>query len=458
VVAKAIRKLFGYDPMPWQQQVLDVGLEMIEDEDTGLMVPAYPEVDLLVPRQSGKTTLTLGRQTWRCQRKGRHRCAYTAQTRHDAWLKFKEEFFPVLAASGYVGEYKEQRTSGSEGILWNKNRSTITVGTPSETGGHGQVLDDVTLDEAFAHRDGSVEQGFRPAMITRPESQLWVVSTAGHPAKALFLKQKRDNGRHLVNTGVREGVAYFEWSAHDEDDPTDEEVWYRTMPALGFTQTIRKVRAEFLGMKMHDFQRAYLNQWVEDQEEAILNLSAWDSCFTLREQDQLSFEDPPVLCVGVDVNPERSWASISGAGQALVGDVPFVELIDRREGTGWLTDRLVEIRDRYHPIAIVVDGKSPAASLIDEWERAGLDLQVIDSTFQVRACGNMKDRVTLMRFAHRSQTELNDAVKNAGTRPLADAWAWNRKTSKVDISPLVASTLALEAWMQNSDSGSSGVY
>lgn len=457
-VAKAIRKAFGYDPMPWQQQVLDVGLELIQDEDTGLLLPAYTEIDVLVPRQSGKTTLTLGRQIWRCKRTERQRCAYTAQTRHDAVTKFEEEFYPALETGPFANEITIHRKNGSEGVTWKRNHSSISVGTPSATGGHGRVLNDVTIDEAFAHSNSDVEQGFRPAMITKNDAQLWVKSTAGHPRKALYLKQKRDNGRHLVETGIREGVAYFEWSADDEDDPTSEEVWWRTMPALGFTQTIRKVRGEFLGMKLHDFQRAFLNQWVEDQEESILNLAAWATCYSVREQMQMQFGDPPVLCLAVDVNPERSWSSICAAGQALVGDLPFIELVDRREGTGWLIERLVQLRDRYRPIEIVIDVNSPAASLIDELERAGVDIDRRDSTYMVRACGNFKDRVALMRFSHRDQKELTDAVKNAAKVDHADAWKWSRKNSNIDISPLVGCTLALEAWMQNVDSGSSGVY
>ena len=34
-------------------------------------------------------------------------------------------------------------------------------------------------------------------------------------------------------------------------------------------------------------------------------------------------------------------------------------------------------------------------------------------------------------------------MKGATKRPLGDAWAWSRKNSTVDISPLVAATLAL---------------
>ena len=41
--------------------------------------------------------------------------------------------------------------------------------------------------------------------------------------------------------------------------------------------------------------------------------------------------------------------------------------------------------------------------------------------------------------------ELVEAIKGAGTRALGDGWCWSRKSSRVDISPLVASTLALWA-------------
>jgi hypothetical protein len=39
--------------------------------------------------------------------------------------------------------------------------------------------------------------------------------------------------------------------------------------------------------------------------------------------------------------------------------------------------------------------------------------------------------------------ELKAALKGASKRSLGDSWAWARKSSAVDISPLVAVTLAL---------------
>jgi hypothetical protein len=44
---------------------------------------------------------------------------------------------------------------------------------------------------------------------------------------------------------------------------------------------------------------------------------------------------------------------------------------------------------------------------------------------------------------HTTTAALTAAVRGASRRPMGDAWAWSRKNSLVDISPLVAVTLAL---------------
>jgi hypothetical protein len=46
------------------------------------------------------------------------------------------------------------------------------------------------------------------------------------------------------------------------------------------------------------------------------------------------------------------------------------------------------------------------------------------------------------KLAHRDQLPLTAAVSGALRRPLGDAFAWSRKTSPVDISPLYAATFA----------------
>jgi hypothetical protein len=45
-------------------------------------------------------------------------------------------------------------------------------------------------------------------------------------------------------------------------------------------------------------------------------------------------------------------------------------------------------------------------------------------------------------ITHMDQLPLNAALAGADKRDLADCWAWSRRSSAVDISPLVSCTLA----------------
>ena len=59
-------------------------------------------------------------------------------------------------------------------------------------------------------------------------------------------------------------------------------------------------------------------------------------------------------------------------------------------------------------------------------------------------CGVIFDAVMETgHVRHSNDPSLNAAVKAATTRPLLDAWAWDKRSPKADITPLVAATLAL---------------
>jgi hypothetical protein len=53
------------------------------------------------------------------------------------------------------------------------------------------------------------------------------------------------------------------------------------------------------------------------------------------------------------------------------------------------------------------------------------------------------DSVDERTLRHLGTPELVNALRGAAKRPLGEAWAWSRKSSAVDISPLVTVTLAL---------------
>jgi hypothetical protein len=71
-----------------------------------------------------------------------------------------------------------------------------------------------------------------------------------------------------------------------------------------------------------------------------------------------------------------------------------------------------------------------------------------------QACGAFMDLLEAEQLRHIGQKSLTEAVEGAATRTLGDAWAWDRRGKDVDITPLVAVTLALAGFrVHENDSG-----
>jgi terminase large subunit-like protein len=431
--------------MPWQQHVADVALEV--DPETGLLV--YREIVLTVPRQSGKTALILAVMVHRAQAFGRRqRIVYTAQTRIHARKKWEDEHVETLKRSRFKGTFTVRKQIGQEAIRW-RNGSLHGLDAPTEDAVHGDTLDLGAIDEAFAHEDDRVEQGMRPAMITRPEPQLWIFSTAG-TAKSLYLREKVEAGRVAATAGITSGVAYFEWSAPPDADPGDPVTWWGCMPALGETIREDAIRADYQSWvgrgKLGEFSRAYLNWWPDDvpEEWNVIPRAAWEA---IADPDAPPARELVAFCA--DVNYERTHAAIGVASRRPDGLVQ-VEVGEHRPGTAWVVPRLVELVERYRPCAVVMAPSAPGGSLIPEAEAAGLELVKPGVPEIAGACGAFYDAAGANPLVtdppsirHLNQPELNVALAGALRRDVGDRWLWARKGVQVDISPLVAVTLAV---------------
>ena len=419
-----VAELLGTPLMPWQRQVVDTALE---HDESGRMV--YRDVVVTVPRQAGKTTLLLAVMTWRAVQMAGSRIVYTAQDGQAARKKWRDDQVPALNRSALQGAFDVRYSNGDESIRWH-NGSLHEVISPTDRAGHGRQIDLAVVDEAFEFDDFRLDQGFSPAMITRPSPQMWIISTAGH-AGSHYLKAKVERGRDAVRDDVREGLAYFEWSAAPDDDPADPATWWRCIPSLGNTVVEDAIRAEQLSMEPAEFERAYLNRWTQQAFASRIPDRSWAACLGERSPGT---ED---LVFAVDVSPDRAISSVA------VCDGSVLELADRREGTEWLLSRCIELWDRYKPVAFVVDGAGPASSLVPDLEAAGVRVETTGSRTMAGACGRFYDAIVNRRVQHTGQSELDAAVAGAATRKLGDAWAWSRSNSAVDITPLVACTLAL---------------
>jgi hypothetical protein len=413
--------------MPWQAQVANVATELLPDGR-----PAYREVRVTVPRQSGKTTLILVAELDRSLNWGpMQRTLYAAQDRNNSRAKWEEQA-EMLSATPARRLFTVRRQSGLERWHFRQTGSTVGITASGEASGHGQTLDLGIIDEAFAQRDERLAQAFRPAMVTRPHAQMWVVSTMGTD-ESFFLHDRVDDGRARVESGETTGVCYFEWSAGDDDDPDDPETWWRCMPALGHTVTEDVIRADHDAMEPGEFARGYLNRRASSGRP-VIDPASWGACRDGRSQLG------GLPCFSLDVTPDRGAASICVAGWTKDGR-RHLEVIEHRPNTDWCVQRLVELERRWHPWPTVIDPASPAGALLVDLAAAGVQTDTVNAREYAQACGMFYDAVIDGSVRHLEQPILNMAVFGARKRPLGDAWAWARKTS-VDISPLVGVTLA----------------
>jgi hypothetical protein len=428
----------GTPLMPWQRHVADVALEV--DPATGRLV--YRRVVLTVPRQSGKTTELLAVMVHRAQAWQRQRITYTAQTRLKARQKWEDEHIPVLNRSKFRPLFTVRRQIGQEAIRWS-NGSIHALDAPSDDAAHGDTLDLGVIDEAFSQVDARVEQGMAPAMITRPQPQLWIVSTAGRSkATSPYLWGKVEAGRLAAEAGLTSGAAYFEWAAPNDADPGDPATWWACMPALGWTVTEDAVRAEFQEMELAEFRRAYLNQWLDEAppEWLVINRAAWEALIA----PQMPICRP--VAFAADMTPDRSFGSIGVAFRDPDGTLR-VEIPegDHRPGTGWMADRLLELYAKWQPCAVVVAADGPASSLLPPLQAVIPKDVLLKPTVVQRASatGQFYEAVTEAKaIRHLGQVELAVALAGARQQFSGDLWWWARKGISVDISPLVAVTLA----------------
>ena len=460
--AGLLAAMLGKPLMEWQQYVLDVLLEI--DPETGEL--AYDEWVLTVPRQSGKTTLVLVKNSHRCMATRffgpNQQVAYAAQTKLKATEKFEKDYaLAIKQAARAAPAFKQVlvRTGNVKVDIRYPNGSTWAVESGTEKSGHGSTLDAADIDEAFSQVDNRLEQAFSPAMVTRVNRQLGVVSTAGWEDASPYLLGKVQVGRKAVADGLRRGLAYFEWSAPEDADPGDESVWLACMPAVHrpdcdpgckrHTVRVETIRAEYARAlrenKLTEFCRAYLNQWKPKprpgDETALGNWSACGEGFT--DRNPL----PPVAAIGVSVSKGRDSAAIGGAG--WLGDVPVVSMVDARPGVEWAKAEASRIAVQYGvPVAVLVSGPA-GEKFADDIEASGAQVLRARLAEYVTACDEIYDRVTARRVLHPNDSALNDSVIGARWRPCGDGrrvFGW--KASESDLAPTEAVTLALWAAQQ----------
>jgi hypothetical protein len=441
-IAKIHRLLTRRNPLPWQQYVYDVVGEV--DPKTGIRI--YREVDLTTMRQVGKTTIVRTLKVHRaldCLEP--QTILFAAQDGIEAknkWLEHAELIKRTPLGKRLASPDEPTTSNGKENLVWG-NLSTERPISSKPASGHGDTLDAGFVTEAFSQVDDRYENTMLPAMNVRPDAQLFVESTEG-TAASLYWNERVDELRERLEAEpkARGRSAGFDWSFSPDDDPASPETWLRRIPSLGPSGIMRVDEVQFAfdrattPAKMRQFLRGFGN---------IRDLGAAEG--TMFEPDVWEAGERPgshiagAITFALDISPDRSYSTI-GVGGRSTQRGSHVGIVARERGTHWVIAYLVRKMAEVESDTVYIASNGPAALMVDDLEKVGLNVVVLNRAEVAAACGGLFDDIVAGDISYTpGQDALNAAVGGAVWTG-GDVRTFSRGSSTVDISPLYAIAIA----------------
>lgn len=394
------------------------------------------QVGVSANRQNGKGSILEARQLAGLFLWGETLQVHTAHEFRTAQKHFNRVLSLIEATPTLDRMVSRVRRADGEEAIETKEGTALQFMARSLKSGRGITGDTVYLDEAFALK-GQMMASLMSTMSARSvhgNPQLWYASSAGMPESEVWA-----GVRETAIAGDDPRLAYMEWSAPDDADADDPEVWRAANPGFGIRISEDFIKSERSALGDEEFKRERLGIWAKLGGESVFAPGVWES-----GANEDAKPDDRALYFAVDVSPSRDSASIALVSPLSDGRV-HVEVVENRVGTSWVGSRLRELKDKWSPAAMVAIAGSNAESLLPTWKRDGARVKLIRFADYKGACGVFYDLVVQGKLDHRDDETLNAAVDGAKQAWAQDnaSWYWSRKKSDTDITPLVAVTVAL---------------
>lgn len=426
------------------------------------------ESAIIEARQQGKTTNVLEPVTmfdlWLLPPDRIVWTAHLFRTARDAF----DDFCTCIATSSALSRrVKKISYSHGEEFIELHNGAKLEFLARSSGGGRGLGGKRVVMDEALILSAG-VMGALMPTLSARDDPQINYGSSAS--------KGDSEHLHNLTRRGRKGGDPSLIWvefcAPGSWEDPgcakgrkcphvpgtdgcrlDDESLWPLASHAIGRPgrTTYEYVRAERRALPPREFGRERFG-WHEVEASAAgqIDMTIWPKL-----QDPES-ERAGLVSLAVDISPQRDFAAVAAYARRADG-LGHLQLVDYRPGTDWLIPRILELRETLDIVGWAM-GRGTWASLESELDKHDIrrpkklddpyrgDVGLVAGADMSAACGQMIDGVRQEDFRvkpHEVYPEVLNSAADAGrARETADAIAWSRKDSEVDISPLVAASLA----------------
>jgi len=414
----------GYFLDDWQIDVLEAALGLSKGRW------AAPEICLVCARQNGKSEIVAAAALWMATSAPKKLIIVSSHL-----TQTNEELFGRMRDIVQTPAFEEHApriftANGRESIRFS-NGSRIKFLARSKHQGRGFSADAIFLDEAMVLNDAAWSS-LKPSISASKQPQVWIVSSAPLP-DSLVLRRFCLRGR----AGTDKNLCYLEWNAPLEAVPDSLEAIAAANPSLGGRIDLATVMSELKSMDPEDFGRERLGWWSEDETPSAIPLDLWDR---LAFAGPLETTGKPLFAL--DVTPSRDATAIAAAAATSDGR-PLLEITAMQKGTSWVVERLRDIQEQFPGSRVIVDRSAWSGSLVDELVAARIPVHEATVREVTDAAGGFLDGVIEGTFLHRGDPILRAAVDGAAQRPVQDRWAWDRRTKKANVAPLLAASLAL---------------
>lgn len=349
-------------------------------------------------------------------------------------------------------QVRVNNTNGHEGFERLDTGQRIKFVARSKGSGRGFTAAVQIVDETFAYTLAQ-QDALAPTTLAVADEQTVYTSTPplnGLSGEVMYSLRAR------AEAGGDDSLGYRDWGlggwldeldgvdlgGPDERPPVDvddPQLWARTNPALGSRIKVERLAKLRRKLGKLGFARESLCVWPRPVQvgAGVIDLELW-----AERGDPTSRPAPgSPLVFGIDASPGGRSAAIASGG-CREDERLHTKIVDYRPGTGWVVARAVELRDRYKPVAFLLDPSGPAGALLGDLLAAGIDPILVSGREMAQACGALVNDLKDDRWRHCDQEALNAAVEQSTTRASADAWVWARRDFDGDVCPLYAVTLA----------------
>ena len=438
----------------------------------------------LVARQNGKGGVLEARVLVGFLLLGERRIMWSAhevKTSYDAFIRLQELFQAMdhrsdeekgadenlILVDGQI-PIKVVNTNGREGFVRLDTKQRIRFIARSKSSGRGMTGDVNIIDETFAYTAAQHAALF-PTMMARPNPQIIYTSTPPlDSASGDILHNLRARAEAILEA-LREGRAtrdnklgYRDWGLDgdldhlDRIDLDDQTLWPQPNPSMGGRISVEIIEQARISLPTLEFAREVLCIWPRRRKSrgGVIDMDRWNGPL-LDERVKAGLDPTPMVgrvALGVGVSLDRSSASVGAAGRRP-DELLAIERVEGGTGTRWLIPFVKKVVAAQNPVALVYDPSSPAGAFAADFEELvkGTDTVLMQVTARdnAQASGALMNLMEAEQVRHIGQTPLTLAAEGATTRPLGDAWAWDRRNPTVDVTSLDAVTLALHGFREH---------